>query len=55
MYYIPTTISIRLYEASSESKQACIKAVLYATTTYRLTVADDSQTFQIVSHSGIIL
>ncbi len=36
--YIPSTISIRLYEASSKSKKACNKVVLYATTTYRLQI-----------------
>ncbi len=55
MCYIPSTISITLYEASSKSKKACNKVVLYATTTYRLIEADHSQSFEIVSDSGIIL
>ncbi len=50
--YIPSTIScMKLLE----SKKACNKVVLYATTTYRLIEADHSQSFEIVSDSGIIL
>ena len=55
MCYIPSTISIRLYEASRESKKPSNKVELYTTTTYHLTEADHSQIFEIVSDSGIIL
>ena len=38
---VPTTISIRLYEASSESKKPCNKVVLYTTTSTTILLTVD--------------